>query len=350
MFKVIDHYPNLTILHHIEPDGTLWGTSGRSILRKEEGSTWESLARFPPAYPRDLFGFSRPSSRAMRADKSNLFVNSGGRVLGIRAAKVYSLEGDHTLRQLFEIQGDSVLHGGICEDPFGWTYFGEYFMNPRRDPVRLWRVNSLHDHWEIGYEFPSGSVRHIHGVYHDPFQPGTLWICTGDQDGECFIFRSDDNLMTMEVFGDGSQLWRAVKLHFTQEHVCWITDSQVTQNFACRMNRESGVLEKGQPIGAPVWYGTQTIEGSYLAGTTVEPGPAVQRVSAALLRSEDGFHWIEVASFEKDAWRPMKLFKYGVINFPSGDMSLNSVYISGEGLQGFDGCSMKIELPPGESP
>jgi hypothetical protein len=141
MFEVIERFPEVTILHHMEPGGTLWGTKGRWIMRQRAASTWEHVGRFPVAFPRDLFGFSRPTSRAMRADKSNLFVNSNGRTLCIRASCVYSLHEDQSLRPLFEIQGDSVLHGGICEDGEGWTYFGEYFMNPQRRSVRIWRIN-----------------------------------------------------------------------------------------------------------------------------------------------------------------------------------------------------------------
>jgi hypothetical protein len=40
----------------------------------------------------------------------------------------------------------------------------------------------------------------------------------------------------------------------------------------------------------------------------------------------------------------MKLFKYGVVSLPSGEMNSKSVYMSGEGLVGFDGRSMKVRV------
>jgi hypothetical protein len=341
MFEKLEDYPEATILHHVEPDGTLWGTKGRWIMRQHAESTWDRIGKFPFAVPRDLFGFSRPTSRAMRADKSNLFVNSKGRTLCIRASRVYAMNEDQSLRPLFEIQGDSVLHGGICEDEEGWTYFGEYFMNPQRRPVRIWRIDADFNEWEVAYEFPPGSVRHIHGIYADSHDPGALWACTGDDTGECFFLRTTNAFRTMEMFGDGSQLWRAVRLHFNETYICWLTDSQLEQNYACRMRREDGNLERGHPIEAPVWYGTKTDDELYIAFTTVEPGVSVKRDTAAVLISNDGFDWQEIHSFEKDAWRPMKLFKYGVISMPSGKMNSKSVYMSGEGLVGFDGRSMK---------
>jgi hypothetical protein len=342
--KDIRIHPEITILHHVEESGILWGTRGRVILRGNPETEWAPVGRFPAAYPRDLFGFSRPTARAMRADKCNLYVNRAGRVLAIRAGFVYALENSGSLRRLFQLKGDSVLHGGICEDAEGWSCFGEYFMNPERSEVRIFRVDPRLETYEIAHAFPAGQVRHIHGVYRDPYDDDALWITSGDAQGECFFFRTRDRFETLEQIGEGDQRWRAVRLFFTKEHVCWITDSQLEQNTSCRWDRRSGKMEIGQHFAAPAWYGTTTREGLYLAFTTVEPGPAVTRATSAVYVSEDAYHWEEILHFAKDAWRPMKLFKYGVISCPSGVMSLRSFYISGEGLKGLDGVSATLEM------
>jgi hypothetical protein len=308
------------------------------------GGDWEKVARFPFASPRDYFGFSRPTARAMRADKSNLYQNRAGRLLGIRAGQVYRLDTQNQLEQLFQIQGDSVLHGGICEDLQGWSYFGEYFMNPSRGEVAIWRVAPDLEAWERAYRFEAGSIRHVHGVYLDAYDPDALWVPVGDYEGECFFYLTRDRFKSVERLGDGSQLWRAVRLFFTPEHVCWLTDSQFEQNFVCRMNRRTGELEIGQALDAPAWYGTRTEEGLFIAFTTVEPGPAVQRNTAAVLVSSDAFHWQEAYQFGKDFWRPMKLFKYGVISCPSGPVEAAALPVSGEGLIGLDGVSALIHL------
>lgn len=342
--EAIERIPSVGILHHRGSDGSLWGTRGRSILYRAEGDRWRSVARFPFARPRDCFGFSRPTARAMRADKSNLYKNQAGYLLGIRAGQVYRLNAPGKLEALFSIQGDSVLHGGICEDESGWTYFGEYFMNPARDPVVIWRLSPDMQAWEPAYRFEAGTIRHVHGVYRDPYDKGALWVPAGDYDGECHFYLTRDRFRSVERFGDGSQRWRAVRLYFTPDHICWLTDSQLEQNVACRMDRRTGDLEVGQRLDAPAWYGTQTEEGLYIAFTTVEPGPAVQRTSAAVLASLDAFHWLEVDHFEKDFWRPMKLFKYGVISCPSGPLKAAALPVSGEGLVGLDGVSAWLHL------
>lgn len=340
----IEKIPAVSILHHRQADGVLWGTRGRRILRCDVQGRWDELAAFPFASPRDYFGFSRPTARAMRADKCNLYLNQAGQLLGIRAGRVYRFGPDKSLEGLFDIQGDSVLHGGLTEDRGGWTYFGEYFMNPGRTPVNIWRLAPDLKSWEVAYSFEPGSIRHVHGVYRDPHDAEALWVPVGDHNGECFLYVTRDRFRTVERMGDGSQLWRAVRLFFTPEHICWLTDSQLEENTACRLNRHSGELEVGQPLDAPAWYGAQTEEGIYIAFTTVEPGPAVRRDTAAMLVSRDAFHWDELYQFKKDFWRPMKLFKYGVISCPSGTLEAADFPVSGEGLVGMDGQSALIHL------
>ncbi len=342
-FTIREKYPRITIIHHrCAEEGTLWATAKRRILFKR-GQNWEQAGVFPRSYPRDLFDWSRPTARAMRADKCNLYVNRLGSVLGIRGGWVYALR-EGALTPLFQINGDSVLHRSFAEDAAGNIYFGEYFMNSERGAVRIWRVAAALDTWEIAYEFPAGSIRHVHGVYRDPYDEEGLWVAVGDFRGECFILRTKDAFKTLERYGDGEQIWRAVKLFFTEDHVCWLTDSNLELNHACRMQRRTGKLEIGMDIANSGWYGTTTREGLHVAFTTVEKGPGITSRFSEILVSRDAFHWESIYAFKKDWYRPVQLFKYGVVNCPSGLMSQHDLYISGEGLVGLDGSSMRIDI------
>ena len=344
LFEIVERQPHLTIAQHLEPDGTLWGTSRNWIVRRQPGAReFQRMAKFPFCSPRDYFGWSRPTARAMRADKCNVFVNSASNVLAIRGGRAYALR-DGAFTLLKEIQGDCVLHRGICEDEQGWTYFGEYFMNPERTAVRIWRVNPAMDQIEIAHEFAPGSIRHVHGIYRDPYDPQALWAAVGDFKGECYLIQTRDRFQTVKTFGDGSQIWRAVSLFFTKNHVCWLTDSNLEQNYACRMDRKTGKLETSQELDCSSWYGCTLKEGLTVAFTTVERGPAIKRNESSVLISRDAFHWEEVFTFKKDFWRPVQVFKYGVISCPSGEMSLHDFWISGEGLVGLDGCSLRVGI------
>ncbi len=345
--KIIEKYPRMTILQHVDRQQQVWGTFHRTIYVLKNGK-WSQVARFPFHAPRDCFDFSRPSARAFRADKCNVYVNRSGNILGIRAGEVYHIREKEESQPLFRIQGDCVLHGSICEDEDGAVYFGEYFMNPERGAVRIWRVAPQLDAWDIAYEFSPKNVRHVHGIYRDPFDKKAFWIAVGDFKGECFILCTHDGFKTFEKFGDGGQIWRAVKLYFTKDHVCWLTDSNLELNHACRMNRKHGNLEIGMGIANSGWYGTTCREGLHVAFTTVEKGPGITSQFSEVLVSQDAFHWESIYSFKKDWYKPVQVFKYGVISTPSGEMSQHELYISGEGLVGLDGSSMRIDINEGE--
>ena len=342
---IAGHEPSLTIAQHLCPDGTLWATRGRKIVRGSPAAGWKTVAAFPRCYPRDFFAWPRLAQRAARADKCNVFTNSAGNTFGIRGGSVYRIQ-PGAVHLLGSIRGDSVLHRGISEDSEGRAWFGEYFMNPERLPVRIFTVDPDVRNLSIAYEFPAKSIRHIHGVYRDPFQPSAFWVAVGDFAGECHILETRDRFKTLRQFGNGTQLWRAVALYFTPSHVCWLSDSNLEQNYACRMDRATGELEVGQPIDCPGWYGATTREGISVGFTTVETGPGVKRNQSSVLVSCDAFHWHEAMTFEKDPWRPVRVFKYGVISCPSGVLSNEQFWISGEGLVGLDGATLTLEIRP----
>lgn len=251
-----------------------------------------------------------------------------------------------SLEALGQIQGDCVLHGGLCEDADGALLFGEYFRNAERQRVRVWRVSADGGRLAVAHEFPAGSIRHVHGVFPDSFQRGTYWIATGDYANECYLFATDASFRSLDRVGDGTQMWRAVTLYFTPTHVCWITDSHIEQNYACRWNRNSGALDVGQKVDCSAWHGTTTVEGLHVACTTVEKGPAILSHRASVLVSQDGFNWSEGASFEKDAWRPYAAFKSGAITCPTGTNHIDDLHLSGQALKGFDGITIRAALQP----
>jgi hypothetical protein len=81
-----------------------------------------------------------------------------------------------------------------------------------------------------------------------------------------------------------------------------------------------------------------------VAFTTVEKGPGITSNLSEVLVSQDAFHWESLYAFKKDWYKPIHIFKYGVISCPSGMMSQHALYISGEGLVGLDGRSMRVDI------
>jgi hypothetical protein len=339
----INKITKMGIAQHLTENGVLYGTMNRNIVAYKNDQV-KVIGKFPPAYPRDLFSFSRILSRAARSDKSNIYVNSAGKILGIRGGVVYSISDEFNFISLFNIQGDCVLHRGICQDIEGWSCFGEYFTNPQRNEVRIHRVSPDQNSWEIAYKFKAGKIRHVHSIARDPFDEKSLWITVGDYKNECYILKTNDRFKTVKYFGNGDQIWRAVTLFFTESHVCWITDSHLEQNYACRMDRKTGEIEKGQKFDCSSWYGCTTKEGIHVAFTTVEKGPGIKRDESSIYISEDAYNWSEVLTYKKDRFRPYSIFKNGVISCPSGNLDLKNFYISGEGLVELDGVTLGLDI------
>lgn len=330
------NFSKFTLVHHLEP--TLALTSrGRTVY--VHGVDAESRkVRLPFRFPRDLaFGF-RILERLLRADKC-LAVPHRGSVVIIRGGRVYRW--NNTLKALGEIQGDCPLHASACLGDSGALYFGEYYMNPQRGPVRIFKIEASRDQLSVAHVFAAGQIRHVHGIYRDPHHPGRLWVTVGDNDGECYLYWTDDEFATLARVGDGSQQWRAVGLVFTPEKVIWGTDSPHQPNHFVSLDRRSGRLEIGQPVDGTVWYAGTTSDGVFFAGTSVENGPGVSTDQARVYLSRDGLRWELRASFTKDAL-PMPLFKWGTISFPSGSFPSDRIWISGEALRGLDGVSRRL--------
>lgn len=338
----------LTIVHHVDERGA-YATRGRSVLEREgpEGP-WRRRARFPAASPLEPLALLRPAARALRLDRCNLHPTRRGGLLGIRAGVVYRIEGESFV-PLARIRGDCLMSRAIAETEEGALYFGEYFSNPERRPVRIWRVDPELRRAEVVYAFERPRIRHVHAVHADPYRPGRLWATTGDFEGECFLAFSDDGFRSVSLVGDGSQTFRSVSLIFEPDRIGWLTDSHLVQNRVVTLDRKSGEVSLHGEVASSTWYVARTSDGWLLAGTTVEPGPAVRTHRAFLLCSRDGLDWRTAASFAKDRL-PMRFFRFGSLALPSGHYGSDAFWLSGDGLAGLDGRSALCSLAPGEAP
>ena len=335
----------ITLVQHADQRG-IWATRGRRVLFADApGRTWQPLGEFPFDPFVDTLGIGRLPRRLLRSDKCNLFPTSAGELLGIRQGTAYRMPrrlGDAAER-LFDIRGDSIMSRAMAVDTDGCLYFGEYFTNPDRVPIRIYRVAPDLSKSEVAFEFDRPRPRHIHGVHADPFVPGRIWITMGDFSHECFLAYTDDRFASMKFLGDGTQLWRMVGVLFQEDRLCWLTDSHIEQNYIVSMDRASERIELHGTRTASSWYAIANTDGRYLATTTVEPGPGIQTDRAYLLASEDAIEWSEVAVFEKDPY-PMRGFGFGSLWLPSGAYSSDDFWLSGEGVRGLDCHSQRCSL------
>ncbi len=321
----------------------MWATHGRRVFFCAAGSRdWTQLATFPRSWPRDAAAPSRLARRVLRTDKCNVYPTRSGRLLGIRCGQVYRIE-EGRMVPLFRMSGACVMSRSIAETPTGELYFGEYFGNAERGPVRLFRIDPALEHHEVAYTFAPGHIRHVHAVHADPWHEGRLWVATGDFEGESWLGWSDDGFRVAEFLGDGGQTWRMVGILFKEDRLCWLTDSHIAQNHIVSMDRASHRIQLHGERDASSWFAAETTDGRYLVTTTVEPGPGIQTDRCRVLVSEDGIHYDACAEFRKDPWS-MSWFGFGSIALPSGRFSSRDFWISGEGLTGLEGTPLHASL------
>ena len=287
----------------------------------------------------------RLARRALRLDKSNACINfKRDGIVVLYRGEIFFFE--FLSKQLSLVgalkQSRNVLHGGIAVSREG-IFFGEYGANPNRNSVPVWKSDDDGRTWSIIFEFRKNTIKHVHGVYVDPFS-SDLWIPTGDFQNECFVFQvKNKDFSQIEKHGDGSQKWRPVSMFFKSEEILWVMDSQLESSCLQVFNRKTKQLEAKREFDGPVWYSKHFQDGSAILQTTVEIGPGVKSDFSHLYFSEDLSEWKEVIRFRKD-WFPMRYFKFGVVAFADGPQNPDDFVLFGEALQGMDGRVIRASI------
>jgi WD40 repeat protein len=116
-------------------------------------------------------------------------------------------------------------------------YFGTYHSGGSSLPVRIFSSSNLRD-WDCLYEFPMGSVRHVHGVFYQN-TTGRVYVATGDNDSESRVLFTEDNFLSVKTLVSGSQAARVVSIIFDGDDAILFTDSPDTPNYVYRLPTKS---------------------------------------------------------------------------------------------------------------
>ncbi|MCS6857338.1 MAG: hypothetical protein NZM37_06475 [Sandaracinaceae bacterium] len=332
------------IAHHYDPgSGTILLSRAHRFWGKIRGRSF--AFSLPASRLHPIFASTRLLRRLTRTDKSSAVFNAEGDGIVVIYRGVvffYDLKKERLSEAACLWRSRNVLHCGIAVTRAG-IFFGEYDANPRREEVPIWASYDDGRSFQSIYVFPPHHIRHVHGIYADPFSP-SLWITSGDLEGECYLFEaSDKGFHSLTRHGDGSQRWRTVALLFEPDALIWIMDSQFQVPHLQRWKRGQSSLEEGQAFPGPVWYIKRFLDGSAVAQTTVELGPGCTSRSAHLWVSHNLWDWQMIASYEKDPW-PMPWFKFGVIAFAEGPQPPDDFLIHGEALRHLDGKVLRVGI------
>lgn len=215
--------------------------------------------------------------------------------------------------------------------------FGEYRSNPERSEINVWQFGGDKELHSI---FKFKGIRHIHGIYKDPYTE-QLWITTGDEDDEAAIYCSNDNLETVEKILFGSQQTRTIKLLFTADFIYFGSDAPHEVNYLYRLHRDSKKVEQLQQVGSSVFHACKVGDWLFFS-TAIEPSQVNTTKYAEVWASSNGEDWKCIYKFKKDRL-PMRYFQYGQVFFPNGSGDDINLWISPFATE-YDNTTFKIDL------
>lgn len=249
------------------------------------------------------------------------------------------------------------------EDGF---YYGEYTGNPEEKEVAIYKrpFDDKPCEWKKVYEFPAGSITHIHGIVPDVYRNGVI-VMTGDTDSGSAVTLFFDNFTRSENIASGSQQSRSCVAFTVEEGIYYATDTPFCGNH----------LYFASPEGSGKWNvkSVANLDGSCIYGadagdimllnTVVETDSKKKgiRLLFTYKRGKGIADWYTkvyaidrkkrsaiVLKYKKDIF-PMGLCQFGSVSFCSSKEK-GSVWISPTAVKKYDGRLLKLKIKelPGE--
>lgn len=333
-FNIIKKFKGIRI-HYVSKELLIANKGYRIIYSLDEGLNWSKWFKISD-FPYSFLANFKLLSRFFRAEVHSILKLKSGNLLIVAKKAIFRYDvNSNKLIKVLKPIGSRPLN--ICQDQHKNLYFGDYFSNPHRLPVNIYRSSDDGKTWNVCYTFTK--IRHIHGIHFDNFE-NKLWVCTGDLDSECIIGYSVDGFKSFVPLFKGNQKNRAVKLLFHNNFIFYGTDSEMASNYIYRIDRKTLERKTVCQLKGSVINATKTSSG-YLIATTVEPSKVNKDKFAYLLFSKDGENWKEIIKAKKDSWPA--IFQFGSFRLPLYECKTNKLYFYGRALKKFDSCSFVVK-------
>lgn len=320
---------------------TLFGARGTRIFSSEDrGKTWQSRARLKlPAFL-EASSHARILARLARTEIYKLHVH-GDSVVALSRGGVYSgllSQGELTLS--FRVkEGSRPI--SLARGPDGTVYFGDYASNPHREEVRIYGSSDMRA-WRTVHVFPKGEIRHVHGIFHDPYASG-FWILTGDFGDEAGFLWASEDFSEVKWIKRGSQAVRAYTVLPLKNGIVYATDTEIEKNAIFFMSRDGSRLQKLHDLESSSFHATK-LGDWFVFSTVCEPSALNDRTHLHLWASRDLKEWKKWGSFRKDRW-PF-LLQFGNLFFPEGTPPPGAPLVfSATALSRLDDTSVFASLP-----
>ena len=323
-------------------NNVMYAAQGYKLFKSyDAGKSWEVDGEIEDFKYGFVANISRLVSRLLRTEITTLLVLQDGSRVAIGKKGIFCAKKDDTrYKKTFQVtRGNRPMN--ICEDKNGFLYFGEYFSNPNRDEVHIYKSMDSGNTWKVCYTFPKNTIRHIHGIFYDKFED-RIWFATGDLDKECIIGNTKDMFETINIVKQGKQIYRAVQLLFYRECIIYGTDTEYETNYIYRLDRKDYKEHCLQKIQGSVLASVNATSGYNTAiATAVEPSQVNDSHYAYIWFSRNGLDWEEIYKGEKDSLHP-RYFQYGRFKFPINGINSKELLATGHALKNHDNSTVAI--------
>jgi hypothetical protein len=328
---------NYRILY-VEPNNRIWVSQGYTVFSSDDlGDTFQPRASYPASGLYQIAGRVPLANRVLRMGFLGLLpLSDRGLVGAVRSKLLYCSANAERFSSVLERPGRTFK---LEQTPDGYLYAGEYFSNPRREPVHVFRSEDNGRTWSVAYTFTARSIRHIHALTYDPIRAGLL-ILTGDLDHECQVLLTTNHFRTIQVLAQGSQKARAVGIVPRLDGFYLPTDTPFEQNYIQFLSNE-GEIYPLCPIAGSCLAVTRVNDWAFF-GTAVEPSQVNHDSNAALYGTRDGVKWYVIDRWCADVWsHPAGLgttwFQMARVLLPGGDNQTGFLFATTMAVRGADG-------------
>jgi hypothetical protein len=230
------------------------------------------------------------------------------------------------------------LRNACAQDKKGGVYLGEYISNLQRDDIHIYYLAPNSRKLKIVYTFNKNTIRHVHGIYKDPYS-NDLWVLTGDVKDECKILKTSNEFKTLEVVGSGNDNWRAVSIQFTEKNLYFGTDAEFDKNYIFKMDRATYKTKVVSEVDGPIYYSCK-IKNQIIFAVTAEGCPSQKVNKAVLWKLNKNNTASQIKSYDKDIF-PIQLMP-GIIHFANGEAG-DYIFGYGIGLKKLNHKTIKIQ-------
>ncbi len=319
----------------IAAEGRLYGGHGyRLVCSDDGGKSYGLLAKYKVPIWRSGIAHSRVGIRLLREGFHSIAKSDDGTIVAVvRGAILMLKKGGESFKCVFRIKrGSRPLN--ICWIPKIGFVFGEYFSNEKRVPVHIY-ASQKGDFWSSIYTFPKGSIRHIHGIYYDPFREG-VWVLTGDRDEESGLWFSSDGFRTVNPIARGSQRARAVSILPVDDGLIVPMDSPIERNYIHHVDVATGTFTRLAELPGSAFYTSRLGEFMFVS-TVVEPSKINVTQHAALYVGTASGGWRCMARYERCRANVVeKYMSYPSLVLAPSDGRGDQLYAYGIGLCQYD--------------